>query len=107
MLDDLIDGLLEALYNGTMEECKNRYNSAIKVLNDSYAESRRIKVAELTRVIKEIDRNIKKVEYKTRIMDISDYSRKKIIEATIDSFKKKRDRLRLEKKKISYRSTIN
>ena len=104
MLDDLIDGLLEALYSKNIDECKRKYNNAVKTLKDNYAESRMVKVSELTRSIKEIDRNIKKVEYKTKMMNISDEAKKKIIEATINSFKEQKKKLRSKKRRISYRS---
>ncbi|MCK8825258.1 hypothetical protein [Fuchsiella alkaliacetigena] len=101
MLDDLIDGLLYALREAEIEECKRKYNNALEELNNKCAQNRRMKVSELTKNIKEIDRNIKKVEYRMKLMDISDNAKKNIIQSTVDAFKEKRTELKLKKRKVS------
>ena len=101
MIDELIEGLLYAVYNQSLEECRKRHNAAVNELKQKVAQSKRQKVSELTKNIKEIDSNINKVKYRMLIMDIPGQEKEKILQQTIDVFKEERKKLKLEKRKVS------
>lgn len=101
MIDEIIDGLLEAIYNENIEECRRRQKLAFDQLKKKMAVVRRKKVRKLTENIKEIDSIINKVKYRMLIMDIPEKGKKKILQQTIDKFKEERKKLKIEKRKIS------
>ena len=101
MLDEVIDGLIEAIYNESLEECRKRRDLAVEELREKMAKVRRKKVNKISENINEIDLIIKKVKYRMLVMDIPDMEKKKLLNKTIKEFKEERKKLKIEKRKIS------
>lgn len=71
MVEELIDGILEAIRLGNWEHCVQLRDKALDQLGRQQANSRRERISELTRQIFDIDRLLCGVERELQTMPLS------------------------------------
>lgn len=101
MWDEIVDGLLEAIRLGAMEQCRERRERAFQELLRKRTQTSRERISEITRQIKEIDRIVQKVMFKSRLMQLTEVQQKLITDEVIGKFADMREQLVKEKLELA------
>ncbi|GED30265.1 hypothetical protein P9G84_14900 [Brevibacillus centrosporus] len=101
MFDEVIDGLLETIRLDSLEQCREIREKAFQELQRKRTQGAREKISEITRQIKEIDRVIRKVIFKSKLMKLTVSQQNLIEDEIIGKFASKRQELVMEKMRLA------